>query len=107
MSYTASATRASSVHQKEEPKVTTRYVPRRRAWKVLGHGLEPGYVRDALLLRRPATLGKHLRSGVQADRLLEQGGEAHGEDAGAAPNVQKPSAAVEAKFLSKKSLKSR
>jgi len=34
-------------------------------------------------------------------------GEAHGEDAGAAPNVQERSAAIQAKFLSKKSFKSR
>jgi pimeloyl-ACP methyl ester carboxylesterase len=35
--------------------------------------------------------------------FLEQAGQAHGEDAGAAPNVQEPSAAIQAKFLSKKS----
>jgi hypothetical protein len=44
---------------------------------------------------------------VQADSFLEQAGEAHGEDAGAAPNVQEPSAAIQAKLPSKKSLKSR
>jgi hypothetical protein len=69
--------------------------------------LDPGYVRYAPLLRGPAALGDHLRIGVQADSFLGQAGEAHGEDAGAAPDVQEPSAAIQAKFLGKKSLKSR
>ena len=52
----------------------------------------------------PATLGDHRRIGVKADGVLEQVGQSYGEDAGTAPDVQEPSAAVQAEFLSEESL---
>src|SRR5580704_14585703 len=72
--------------------------------KVLRPGLDPGDVRDVPLPGGPATLGDHLRIGVKADGALKQVGQSYGEDAGTAPDVQQPSAAIQAEFLSEESL---
>ena len=82
--------------------------PGRHRGKVLGPGLDPGDVRDVPLLGGPAggpaTLGDHRRIGVKADGALKQLGQSYGEDAGTAPDVQQPSAAIQAEFLSEESL---
>ena len=49
-------------------------------------------------------LGDHRRIGIQADGVLEQVGQSYGKDAGTAPDVQEPSAAIQAEFLNEQSL---
>ena len=72
--------------------------------EVLGDGLHPAEVRDPPLVGHPAALGEHGRVGVEADRLLEQVGEADGEDARPAAAVEQPSAPVQLELLGKNSL---
>jgi hypothetical protein len=78
--------------------------PGRHRGKLLGPGLDPGDVRDVPLPGRPAALGDHRRIGVKTDGALEQVRQPYGEDAGTAPDVQQPPAAVQAEFLSEESL---
>ena len=78
--------------------------PGRHRGKLLGPGLDPGDVRDVPLPGGPATLGDHRRIGVKADGALKQVGQSYGEDAGTAPDVQEPSAAIQAEFLCEESL---
>jgi len=78
--------------------------PWRHRGKLLGPGLDPGDVREAPLLGGPATLDDHRRIGVKADSVLEQVGQSYGKAAGTAPDVQEPSATVQAEFLSQESL---
>jgi hypothetical protein len=52
----------------------------------------------------PAALGEHRRIGVKADGALKQVRQSYGEDAGTAPDVQQPAAAIEAELLSEESL---
>ena len=49
-------------------------------------------------------LGDHRRIGIQADGVLEQVGQSYGKDAGTAPDVKEPSAAIQAEVLSEESL---
>jgi hypothetical protein len=49
-------------------------------------------------------LGDHRRIGIQADGVLEQAGQSYGKDAGTAPDVQEPSAAIQAEVLSEESV---
>ena len=78
--------------------------PGRHRGKLLGPGLDPGDVREAPLLGGPATLDDHRRIGVKADGVLEQAGQSYGKAAGTAPDVQEPSAAIQAEFLCEESL---
>lgn len=78
--------------------------PGRHRGKLLGPGLDPGDVRDVPLLDGPAALGDHRRIGIQADGGLKEVGQSYGEDAGTAPDVQEPPAAIQAEFLSEESL---
>ncbi len=70
--------------------------PGRHRGKVLSPGLDPGDVRDVPLPGGPATLGDHRRIGVKADGALKQVRQSCGEDTGTAPDVQQPSAAIQA-----------
>jgi hypothetical protein len=78
--------------------------PGRHRGKLLGPALDPADVRDVALPGGPAALGDHRRIGVKADGALKQVGQSYGEDAGTAPDVQQPSAAIQAEFLSEQSL---
>jgi hypothetical protein len=49
-------------------------------------------------------LGDHRRIWIQADGVLEQAGQPYGQDAGTAPDVQEPAAAIKAEVLSEESL---
>lgn len=75
--------------------------------EVLGQGLHPANVRDAALVGDPIAFGEHGWVRVEADRLLEQVGEADGEDAGAAAGVEEPAAPVQIQFLGENSLELR
>jgi hypothetical protein len=78
--------------------------PGRHRGKVLGPGLYPGDARDVPLPGGPAPLGDHRRIGVKADGALKQVRQSYGEDSGTAPDVQQPSAAIQAEFISEESL---
>jgi hypothetical protein len=81
--------------------------PGRHRGKLLGPGLDPGDVREAPFLGGPAALDDHRRIGVKADGVLEHQGQSYGEAAGTAPDVQEPSATVQAEFLSEEGLELR
>ena len=78
--------------------------PGRHRGKLLGPALDPGDVRDVLLLGGPATLGDHRRIGVKADGARKEAGQSYGEDAGTAPDVQESPAAIQAEFRCEESL---
>ena len=78
--------------------------PGRHRGKHIGPGLDPGDVRYVALLGGPATLGDHRQIGIKADGGLRQVGHSYGKHPGTAPDVQEPSAAIQAEFFGEQSL---